>query len=159
MNAASLAKASRQFVDANVLVYSLDPSAGVKAGKAEGLLEELWKGRIGCLSLQVLQEFFVSVTRKLEIPLSAREAARKVAFFSEWTLHVPDKTDLVAAIELHQELRVSFWDAMIIQSAKRLGCRILWSEDLNDGQSYAGVTVRDPFRDMVMEEAPYGTRA
>ncbi len=156
MNATSPRKALRQFVDANVLVYSFDPSAAIKARKAKDLLEELWKERIGCLSLQVLQEFFVSVTRKLEFPLSGPEAARKVAAFTEWNLHVPDKVDLLAAIELHQELRISFWDAMIIQSARRLGCRLLWSEDLSHGQTYAGVTVRDPFRDMVMEAAPYG---
>ena len=157
MNVGKSGNASRQFVDANVLVYSFDPSAADKAQRAKDLLDRLWKERIGCVSLQVLQEFFVSVTKKLEFPLSALEAARKVATFAEWTLHIPDKTDLLAAIELHQELRISFWDAMIVQSARRLGCRLLWTEDLNDGQTYAGVTVRDPFREMVMEEeAPYG---
>jgi predicted nucleic acid-binding protein len=151
---------SRQFVDANILVYSLDPSAGIKLEKAKGLLEELWRERVGCLSLQVLQEFFVTVTRKIPSPLTAPEAGRKVAQFAEWTLHLPDKSDLLAAIELHQDLGISFWDAMVIQSARRLGCRLLWSEDLNHDQTYAGVTVRDPFRDLVMEEsAPYGQRA
>ncbi len=159
MSGDSPGKAPRQFVDANVLVYSIDPSAGIKAQKAKDLLEELWEERIGCLSLQILQEFFVSITKKLEFPLSAPEAAKKVASFTEWILHVPDKSDLLAAIEIHQDLRVSFWDAMVIQSARRLGCRVLWSEDLNHGQTYAGVTVRDPFRDTVMEEAPYGAGA
>jgi predicted nucleic acid-binding protein len=148
----SAAKPPRQFVDSNILVYSFDLQSGEKSRKARELLDELWKQRVGCLSFQVLQEFFVSVTARLQAPLSAPEATRKVADFSEWTLHRPDKSDLFAAIELHQELRVSFWDAMIIQSARRLGCRILWTEDLNNGQVYAGVMVRDPFVELVMEE-------
>jgi predicted nucleic acid-binding protein len=152
MSVDSPGKAPRQFVDANVLVYSVDLSAGTKAQKARDLLDELWGERIGCLSLQILQEFFVSTTRKLQFPLSASEAARIVAAFGEWILHVPDKADLLAAIEIHQDLQISFWDAMVVQSARRLGCRLLWSEDLNHSQTYAGVTVRNPFRDMVMEE-------
>jgi predicted nucleic acid-binding protein len=148
----SVAKPSRQFVDSNILVYSFDLQSGEKSRKARELLDELWKQRVGCLSIQVLQEFFVSVTARLSVPLSVPEAARRVASFSEWTLHRPDKSDLGAAIELHQELRISFWDAMIIQSARRLGCRVLWTDDLNNGQAYAGVIVRNPFVDLVMEE-------
>src|SRR6266581_188850 len=116
MSGDSSGETARQFVDANVLVYSVDPSAGIKAQKAKDLLDDLWKKRVGCLSLQVLQEFFVSITKKLEFPLSSPEAARKVAAFTEWKLHVPDKADLLAAIEIHQDLRISFWDAMVVQS-------------------------------------------
>jgi predicted nucleic acid-binding protein len=148
----SVAKPARQFVDSNILVYSFDLQSDEKSRKARELLDNLWKQRVGCLSFQVLQEFFVSVTARLPVPLSAAEAARKVAVFSEWTLHRPDKSDLFAAIELHQDLRIAFWDAMIIQSARRLGCRLLWSEDLNNGQTYAGVMVRNPFVEVVMDE-------
>jgi predicted nucleic acid-binding protein len=148
----SVAKPSRQFVDSNILVYSLDLESGEKSRRARELLDDLWMQRAGCLSFQVLQEFFVAVTARLQVPLSVPEASRKVANFSEWTLHRPDKTDLLAAIDLHQELRISFWDAMIIQSARRLGCRLLWTEDLNNGQTYAGVLVRNPFVELVMDE-------
>ncbi len=147
----SAAEPSRQFVDTNVLVYAFDKTAGEKRARARNLLAELWPARNGCLSLQVLAEFFASVTRKIPEPLPALEAARRVAHYARWNFHSPSQSDLLAAIDFHQELRISFWDAMIVQSARQLGCGILWTEDLSDGQSYAGVTVRNPFIDSVME--------
>lgn len=152
------AEPSRQFVDTNVLVYAYDQTAGTKHDKARALMVELLRTGEGCLSMQVLQEFFVSLTHKIREPLDSVEAGRRVGYLSEWTLHVPDRSDLFSAIDLHQQLRISFWDAMVIQSARRLGCRVLWTEDLGNGQIYAGVTVRNPFANMVMEDsAPYGT--
>jgi predicted nucleic acid-binding protein len=152
----SAARNGRQFVDTNILVYVYDQTAGAKQDKARELLTELLHTGQGCLSMQILQELFVSLTRKIQKPLETVEAARRVAYLAEWNLHVPERSDLFSAIDLHQHLRISFWDAMMIQSARRLGCRILWSEDLSDGQSYAGVTVRNPFLEMVMEGEPYG---
>ena len=151
------AETRRQFVDTNILVYAYDESAGEKHEKARAILVELLRTREGCLSMQVLQELFVSLTRKIREPLDPGEAARRVRYLSEWTLHVPDRSDLFSAMDLHRELHISFWDAMLIQSARRLGCRLLWTEDLSNGRSYAGVIARNPFLDMVMEEAePYG---
>jgi predicted nucleic acid-binding protein len=152
----SAARLDRQFVDTNILVYAYDQTAGAKHDKARALLIELLRTGEGCLSMQVLQEFFVSLTRKIREPLETAEAARRVAYLAEWNLHVPERSDLFSAIDLHQQLRISFWDAMMIQSARRLGCRVLWTEDLSDGQSYAGVIVRNPFLEMVMEGEPYG---
>jgi predicted nucleic acid-binding protein len=154
----SAARRERQFVDTNILVYAYDQTAGAKHDKARALLTELFHTGEGCLSMQVLQEFFVSLTRKIRNPLESTEAARRVAYLSEWILHVPERSDLFSAIDLHEQLRISLWDAMVIQSARRLGCRVLWTEDLSDGQSYAGVTVRNPFLEMVMEGEPYGAR-
>jgi predicted nucleic acid-binding protein len=154
----SAARRERQFVDTNILVYAYDQTAGAKHDKARALLTELLHTGEGCLSMQVLQEFFVSLTRKIRKPLDSAEAARRVAYLAEWNLHVPERSDLFFAIDLHQQLRISFWDAMMIQSARRLGCRVLWTEDLSDGQSYAGVTVRNPFLEMVMEGEPYAAR-
>lgn len=101
--------------------------------------------------MQVLQEFFVSATRKIPEPLPTVEAARRIGQYAEWIVHMPGPSDLLAAIELHEQLRISFWDAMIVQSARQMGCGVLWTEDLNDGQRYGGVTARDPFVDAVME--------
>lgn len=153
MNAA---RSGRQFVDTNILVYAYDLTAGTKHDKARALLIDLLRTGEGCLSMQVLQEFFVCVTRKIREPFEPAEAARRVAYLSEWILHVPERSDLFSAIDLHEQLRISLWDAMVIQSAKRLGCRVLWTEDLSDGQSYAGVTARNPFLEVVMEGEPYG---
>jgi predicted nucleic acid-binding protein len=154
------AELRRQFVDTNIFVYAYDESAGAKHDKARALLLELLQNREGCLSMQVLQELFVSLTRKLREPLDSGEAARRVRYLSEWTLHIPDRSDLFSAMDLHRELHISFWDAMLIQSARRLNCRVLWTEDFSNGRSYAGVTARNPFLEMVMEEAePYGEAA
>ena len=142
---------NRQFIDTNVLVYAFDRTAGQKNDRARELLAALWSNGSGCLSMQVLQEFFVTVTGRLSHRLSHEEAARRVAHYSGWHVHEPGRQDLLAAIDLRSGLRISFWDAMIVQSAKRMECEVLWTEDLNDGQRYAGVLVRNPFVDSVME--------
>lgn len=135
----------RSFVDTNVFVYAYDRTAGKKRDQARALLVGLWQSGEGCLSLQVLQELFVAMTRKVPTPLPAARASRLVSDLSRWRLHAPGREDLLAAIELHTKHRISLWDSMIIQSASRLGCETLWTEDLGAGQSYAGVTVRNPF--------------
>lgn len=142
----SAAEPSPQFIDSNILVYAFDHAAARKGAQARSLVIDLWQSGRGCLSIQVLQEFFVSVTAKIPHPLSVQDAGREVVNLSAWQLHRPAASDVISAIELHQRLRVSFWDAMILQSARRMGCEVLWTEDLNDGQSYDGVIVRNPFR-------------
>jgi predicted nucleic acid-binding protein len=140
------------FVDSNLLVYAHSRASGQKRERAAALLDRLWDTGTGRLSMQVLQEYFVTVTRKVPRPLSIAEALEVVELYSRWTVHCPEPADLLSAIDIHKRLEVSFWDAMVIQSARRLGCRILWSEDLHHGQTYSGVSVRDPFLDMVMDE-------
>jgi predicted nucleic acid-binding protein len=135
----------RSFVDTNVFVYAHDRTAGKKRDQARALLVGLWHSGKGCLSLQVLQELFVAMTRKVPTPLQPARAFRLVSDLSRWNLHAPARDDLLAAIELHTKHRISLWDAMIVQSASRLGCGTLWTEDLGAGQSYAAVTVRNPF--------------
>jgi predicted nucleic acid-binding protein len=66
---------NRRFVDTNILLYAHDDSAGTKRDQARALIEQLWESRDGCLSAQVLQEFFVNVTRKIAKPLSAETAS------------------------------------------------------------------------------------
>ena len=86
------------------------------------------------------------MTARISHPLSVQDAGHEVVNLSAWQLHRPAASDVVSAIELHQRLRVSLWDAMILQSARRMGCEVLWTEDFIDGQSYDGVTVKNPFR-------------
>lgn len=134
-----------QFVDSNVLIYAHDHSAGVKRERALALLKELWEDRAGGLSIQVLQEFYVNITRKVPQPLSSDVAAQIIADLSTWQIHRPDTNDILEAIRLQTRLQFSFWDAMILTSARRLECETVWSEDLNVGQVYEGVVVRNPF--------------
>jgi predicted nucleic acid-binding protein len=135
---------NRQFVDTNVLVYAYDVTTGDKHSRARALIEELWETREGCLSVQVLQEFFVTTTRKIPKPLDVPAATRIIDDLAHWHVHAPAANDVLAAIGIHQQTGASFWDAMILRSAKELGCQILQSEDLNPGQQYEGVQVRNP---------------
>ncbi|MDY7093592.1 MAG: PIN domain-containing protein [Acidobacteriota bacterium] len=137
-----------ELVDTNVLVYQYDESAAEKKGRAFDLVDRLWSERTGALSIQVLQEFFVTVTRKVPRPVSATTARELLSSFSTWHVHRPETSDVLAAVDLQQRYQTSFWDAMILRSAQALGCRILWTEDLNSGQSYDGVIVRNPFADL-----------
>ena len=136
---------NRQFVDTNVLVYAHYVTAREKHSRARALVEELWETRQGCLSVQVLQEFFVTTTRKLPTPLEASAAARIIDDLAHWHVHSPAAADVLAAIDIHQRTGASFWDAMILRSAKELDCQILHTEDLNLGQEYDGLQVRNPF--------------
>ena len=139
------ADAPREFVDANILVYAFDASAGGKKAQAEALLARLWASQSGCLSVQVLQEFFVVVTQKVPRPLSAATAAERIREFASWLVFSPTAADVLDAIALHQEAKLSFWNAMIVHAAIESGCETLWSEDLADGRVIRGVRIRNPF--------------
>ena len=138
---------NRRFVDTNILVYAHDTSAGNKYERARLLLEQLWATRDGCLSVQIMQEFFVNVTRKIPKPLDAAVAKEIIADLSRWSVHVPAADDVLGAIGLHQRTGISFWDAMMVRSAIEIGCGVIYSEDLNQGQLYEGARVENPFRD------------
>jgi predicted nucleic acid-binding protein len=135
-----------QFVDTNILVYAYDNTAGPKRQQAQLLLDDLWVSRQGCLSLQVLQEFYVVTTRKVNHILAPELAAQIVRDMKTWRVHLPDVDDILGAIDLQQRYRISFWDAMIINSAWQLNCKTIWSEDLNAGQLYQGIEVINPFQ-------------
>lgn len=134
-----------QFVDTNVLIYAHDQSAGTKHAQAKQLLRELWENRNGCISVQVLQEFYVNVTQKVAKPLTSEVAAQTITDLAAWHVHRPEIEDLLTAIHLQARYQISFWDAMILASAIALQCEIVWSEDLNPGQRYESVTVTNPF--------------
>ncbi len=141
------AEPPREFIDTDVLVYAHDTTAGEKREVARRLLNNLWRSGHGCVSIQVLQEFYSNITRKVRQPLTHETARRRVLNLSQWLVHSPTSLDVLEAIDLHLDSHISFWDAMIAVSAKRLNCGVLWSEDLSDGQVIEGVTVRNPFAD------------
>ena len=139
------AEPARQFVDTNVLVYAHDVTADDKHTRARQLVADLWTNGNGCLSIQVLQEFYVTVTRKVQRPLDPDIARQHVEDLGQWLVHSPTIGDVVEAIQLHQRAQLSFWDAMVLTSARKLNCGVLWSEDLSESQSFAGITVKSPF--------------
>jgi predicted nucleic acid-binding protein len=135
---------NRSFVDTNILVYAHDETAAEKRERARLLLARLWRSGEGCLSVQVLQEFFITVTRKVPKPLDAAAAAAIIADFSHWRVHSPGPDDVLRAIDSHRRHGISFWDAMIVCSAASLGCGILYSEELSPDQRYDGIEVCNP---------------
>lgn len=134
---------SAEFIDTNILVYAHDGGAGEKHSKSVELLTRLLDERCGALSLQVLAEFYATATRKLG--MDASEAEEILADLGNWIMHRPAHADLMEASKLHRRNKLSWWDALIIQSAMELGCSTLWSEDLSDGQQFGHVTIRNPF--------------
>ncbi len=137
----------RIFVDTNILVYAHDISAGSKHGTAKELIQDLWISKAGCLSVQVMQEFYVNVTQKVRFPLDYSIAQGVLRDLLYWKVHEPNVDDVINAINLQQQYKTSFWDAMIIQSALKLECSQIWSEDLNPGQVYESVQLLNPLHE------------
>lgn len=134
----------RFFLDTNILVYANDSSAPVKQARARALLAEAFSSGAGCLSPQVLQEFFVVAVNKAGIP--PHNARSQVTRFSQLQMARVDEDTVLGAIDLHIVHRISFWDAMVVKAASSIGCARLYTEDLNHGQLIDGVTVVNPFR-------------
>ena len=135
----------REFVDANVLVYAFDTSAGPKHEAAARLLERLWTSETGHLSVQVLQEFFVTVTRKVARPLAVSDAEDRVRELAAWRVFAPTADDVLGAIAVAKKAKLSFWDAMILHAAAESGCDVCRTEDLHHRQEWRGVRIRNPF--------------
>jgi predicted nucleic acid-binding protein len=134
----------RTFVDTNVLLYAYDKEAGAKHLVAGAAVAELWKTRTGAISTQVLQEFAVNAKKKAKAPSEA--IRRVVETYRAWPVHRPDVDDIVRALDTAESDQISFWDALILVSAARLGATRLYTEDLNHGQTIAGVRIVNPFR-------------
>ncbi|MCL4515761.1 MAG: PIN domain-containing protein [Firmicutes bacterium] len=137
-----------QFIDTNILAYAYDISAGTKKERAKTLVTSLWESGNGCVSIQVLQEFYVTMVQKIKQPLKPEVVSRIISDMGNWQVHAPDVSDILEAIQIQQRNQLSFWDSLIIRSAKILDCRTLWTEDLNHGQFYEGVEVLNPFVDV-----------
>lgn len=135
---------SAEFVDTNILIYAHDRGAGSKQDKSLELLNRLFQDGAGVLSIQVLSEFFVSATKKLQMEVTEAEAV--IRDLGVWTVHRPTHADILRACYLHHRYTIAWWDAMVLNSAIESGCSFLWSEDFSDGQHYQGVTVRNPFK-------------
>ena len=133
------------FVDTNVLAFAYDRSETGKQPVAEASLRTLWRDRTGTLSTQVLQEFYVAATRKLPAPIRRTTARRIVSLYAEWPVVQVDVPLLLAASVLEERHTLSFWDALIVESARRAGATRLLTEDLLDGWVVGGVTVDNPF--------------
>jgi predicted nucleic acid-binding protein len=133
------------FLDTNILIYAYDVSAGDKHKTAKTIMMDLWDSGRGIISIQVLQEFFVNITKKVSKPLEIKLAKDIIRDLLKWEVVAIDGESLLEAIELHVRHQYSLWDSMILKAAQRGGAIILLSEDLKDGQTIDGVTIKNPF--------------
>jgi predicted nucleic acid-binding protein len=134
----------KTFVDTNVLIYAHDVDAKEKHRVAKEALSELWADRAGFLSAQVLQEFYVNVTRKLPKPLLKKYARAIVDKYAIWCVDTT-AAEIAVAVGHEVDARIGFWDALICAAALKTGAERILSEDLNAGQKIAGIRVVNPF--------------
>ena len=134
----------KTFVDTNVLIYAHDVDAKTKHEIAKNVLRGLWSERGGVVSMQVLQEFYVNVTRKIASPIPKDAARLVVNTYSIWCVETTP-AEISAAFRIEGELRIGFWDALIVASAVKSGAIRILSEDMNAQQKISGVRIENPF--------------
>ena len=133
------------FVDTNILIYSEDSADMAKRDVALLWLGVLWESGIGRLSSQVLNEFYVNVTRKLKPPMPQNTARDEVRRYAAWQPWPVDQSTIESAFGIETRYGLNYWDALVIAAAQHLGCRIVLSEDMAHGETYGNVQVINPF--------------
>jgi predicted nucleic acid-binding protein len=139
------------FVDTNVLVYARDPRQERKQHLAAELIQRLWQERAGRTSVQVLNEYYITITRKLRPGVDAEKAWDDVLTLMAWNAQPIDRAILIAAREIERRHSTSWRDALIIAAAQAQQCRVLLSEDFQDGMIFDQLRVRNPFAEKVQE--------
>jgi predicted nucleic acid-binding protein len=134
----------KTFVDTNVLIYAHDVDAKAKHEVAKAVLRRLWDERSGVLSPQVLQEFYVDVTRKISTPLPKDMAWLVVNSYTIWCTETTP-AEIASALRIEDESRIGFWDALILASAANCGAERILSEDLNLQHMISGIRIENPF--------------
>jgi len=142
------------FVDTNVILYARDAGEPQKQPRAAAWLEWLWRQQLGRTSMQVLSEYYVNVTRKLDPGLAPEVAWEDVVALLTWRPQPTDDTLLERGREIELRHRLSWWDCLVVGAAQLQGCAVLLTEDLQDGGVYGCVTVRNPFTHALDEPIP-----
>jgi predicted nucleic acid-binding protein len=143
-----------------VFVYARDVREARKQPRAARWLEHLWQRQLGRTSVQVLAEYYATVTRKLDPGLPPTVAWDDVSQLMAWRPLPSDETLLKRGRDIELRYRLNWWDSLIVAAAQLQGCALLLSEDMQDGADYGGVTVRNPFMLEVSEPAAtYGMSA
>ncbi len=139
----------KTFLDTNVLVYSVDDSEPRKRDIAREILGSDRHGEF-VLSAQVLSEFYVTVTRKFAEPVPEEKASEAVDQLGLLNPTIPIDTALVRrATQISRSAQLSYWHGLVVAAAAHAGCRLLLTEDLNDGQRIGSVRIENPFRDAI----------
>lgn len=135
---------SKIFIDTNILVYALDKAEPEKQEKARELLRKTESDRLGVISTQVLQEYYVVATQKLKVEPELTK--RIISSLSKFEVVVINQPIIEKAIDISISNKISFWDALIVSSAEASRCRIIWTENLNHSQSINKIKIESPFR-------------
>jgi predicted nucleic acid-binding protein len=133
---------AKAFFDTNILLYIYGDEQG-KREQATALFDEYSQSGGALLSTQVVQEFYVVASRKLEMP--QRQLRELTRSFLDLPLVIIGPSHITRAIEIERRYKISFWDALILAAAESGGAQVLLTEDLNHGQKYGSVLVRNPF--------------
>lgn len=133
------------FVDTNVLVYALDEEQGNRHVTAGALVAELWETERGVLSTQVLQELYVTLTRKLRKPMTRPRARAVVERYAAWPTHQVTPDDILAASELEQRHSLVFWDALIVVAAQRMNATRVVTENMQSDRAFGDARIFNPF--------------
>ncbi len=134
---------SKVFIDTNIFIYALDQANPEKQAKARALLKSLQESHSGVVSTQVFQEFYVVATSKLKV--NSLLAKKMIAYLANFETVTVDLPMIKQAIDICSADQISFWDALIVSSAKASGCRVILTEDLNHHQLIKGVNIENPF--------------
>jgi predicted nucleic acid-binding protein len=135
----------RIFVDTNILVYAHDADAGEKHAAAARAVAELWEYRNGILSTQVLQELYVTLTRKMASPVTGNVVRRLIRNYLTWELVLNDGAIILHAGEIGENYQLSFWDGLIVAAAYSKNAATILTEDMNHGQVVEGIRIENPF--------------
>lgn len=134
------------FVDTNILVYSHDVDAEQKHQIAQNTLLELWKNRNGVLSVQVLQEFYVTMTKKVLHPIPPNSVRNIIRDYFSWHIEINDLNSILIASRIGEDYKISFWDALIVAAALKAKADKILTEDLQAGQIIEGIPIENPFK-------------
>jgi predicted nucleic acid-binding protein len=134
------------FVDTNLLVYSHDVDSGQKHQIARNILLELWGNRNGVLSVQVLQEFYVTMTRKVLHPIPPSRVRNIIRDYFSWHVEVNDLNSVLIASRIGEDYKISFWDGLIVAAALKANADKILTEDLQSGQIIEGISIENPFK-------------
>jgi predicted nucleic acid-binding protein len=133
------------FVDTNVLLYAEDRADEAKFEAARGWLRELWLRRVGRLSTQVLNEFYVNATRRVKPAMPPGDARAEVRRYQRWNPWVVDHATVETAWAVESRYGLNYWDALMVAAAQQQGCAMLLTEDLQHDQRIDGVRIVNPF--------------
>lgn len=133
------------FFDTNILVYLFDSGSPAKQKRAQETLERATQDGNAVISTQVLQELYVTITRKLATPVDEETAEQAVRDLSVLPVVAPDTSMILGAISRSTRTHISFWDSLIIEAALVSGANRLLSEDFQHGYSVNGMKIENPF--------------